>query len=213
MRLLVVNAGSSSLKLSMLDDHDRVAHHTVDGWDGEDTDAIATFVGDAGPPPEAVAHRVVHGGERFTEPVLIDDDVLVELRQLTALAPLHQPRSLAGVAAAREVLADVAHVACFDTSFHATLSAAASTYALPAEWRQLGIRRYGFHGLSHAWAAQRAADLVGRPVDDLRIVVAHLGAGASLCAVSGGRSVDTTMGFTPLEGVVMATRSGTVDPA
>jgi acetate kinase len=155
--------------------------------------------------PDAVGHRIVHGGERFREPVAIDDEVEHALRELAALAPLHQPKSLAALDAVGAALPDVPAVACFDTAFHATLPEAASTYALPAEWRERwGIRRYGFHGLSHAWASRRAGDG--------RVVTCHLGAGASLAAVRDGRCVDTTMGFTPLEGLVMATRSGSVDP-
>jgi acetate kinase len=152
-----------------------------------------------------VGHRIVHGGERFREPVAIDEAVEHALRELTALAPLHQPKSLAALDAVGAALPDVPPVACFDTAFHATLPEAASTYALPAEWRERwGIRRYGFHGLSHAWASRRAGGG--------RVVTCHLGAGASLAAVRDGRCVDTTMGFTPLEGLVMATRSGSVDP-
>jgi acetate kinase len=155
---------------------------------------------------------VVHGGTRFTEPTRLAADVVRALEELTDLAPLHQPKSLAGIAAVGAVL-DVPAVACFDTAFHASLPEAARTYALPAEWRAWwDVRRYGFHGLSHSHAAVRAAELTGRPVEGLRTVVCHLGAGASLCAVAAGRSVDTTMGFTPLEGLVMATRSGSVDP-
>jgi acetate kinase len=145
--------------------------------------------------------------------VLIDDRVEDRLWALTDLAPLHQPKSLAALAAVSEALPGVPAVACFDTAFHASMPPAATTYALPVEWRtRWELRRYGFHGLSHAYAARRAAEMAGRPVQDLRIVSCHLGAGASLAAVAGGRSVDTTMGFTPLEGLVMATRSGSVDP-
>jgi len=139
--------------------------------------------------------------------------VIGEISALSSLAPLHNPRAVAGIEAVRRVLAEVPQVACFDTAFHATMPAAASTYAVPARWReQHGVRRYGFHGLSHAYAARRAAELVNRPLEELRLVSCHLGGGASLAAVSGGHSVDTTMGFTPLEGLVMATRSGSVDP-
>jgi acetate kinase len=135
------------------------------------------------------------------------------LAQLTDLAPLHQPKSLAALDAVGEALPDLPAVACFDTAFHVTLPAAARTYALPAQWRRRwGLRRYGFHGLSHAWIARRAPELLHRDPSELRIVSCHLGAGASLCAIAGGRSVATTMGFTPLEGLVMATRSGSVDP-
>jgi acetate kinase len=160
---------------------------------------------------DAVGHRIVHGGTRFREPVILDEDVMRELEDLVELAPLHQPKSLAAAAAVSAVLPEVPAVACFDTAFHATLPAAAATYALPAAWRERWeLRRYGFHGLSHAWAARRSAQLLGR--SELRLVTCHLGAGASLAAVRAGRCLDTTMGFTPLEGLVMATRSGSVDP-
>ena len=212
-RLLVVNAGSSSLKLRLLDDRDRlVEQHDLpaigDGAEEQLGDALGSRDGLA-----AVGHRVVHGGTRFHDAVLVDDGVRQALEELTDLAPLHQPKSLAALDVVRRALPDVPHVACFDTAFHATLPAAASTYALPEEWREgLGVRRYGFHGLSHAYASRRAAEELGRPLAELRLVTCHLGAGASLAAVQGGRSVDTTMGFTPLEGLVMATRSGSVDP-
>jgi acetate kinase len=162
---------------------------------------------------EAAGHRVVHGGPRFSSSVRIDSEVVSYLATITDLAPLHLPAALAGIAAVGRALPGVPAVACFDTAFHSRMPAAASTYAIPAEWRErYGIRRYGFHGFSHAYAARLAAQLLGRHERDLRVVTCHLGAGASLAAVSGGRSVDTTMGFTPLEGLVMATRSGSVDP-
>lgn len=199
-RILVVNAGSSSLKLSLLDQDDTVVARPPGLAALKDL-----------PRPDAVGHRVVHGGDEFTAPVLIDDAVEERLRALTALAPLHQPKSLRGIDDVREALPGVPEVACFDTAFHAGLPAAAATYALPAEWRErYGLRRYGFHGLSHAYATRRATAMLGGV--PRRLVVCHLGAGASLCAVASGRSVDTTMGFTPLEGLVMATRSGDVDP-
>jgi acetate kinase len=154
---------------------------------------------------EAVAHRVVHGGPRFREPVVINDDVERELAALTDLAPLHNQPALTAIESARRALPDAPHVAVFDTAFHATLPPEASTYALPRRFREeLGIRRYGFHGLSVQWAAER--------VPAPRLVVCHLGGGCSVTAVRDGRSVDTTMGFTPLEGVPMATRAGSVDP-
>ena len=140
-------------------------------------------------------------------------DIIERLRALSDLAPLHQEASIAALCAAMTGIPDLPHVACFDTAFHASIPAAAATYALPAAWRdRWPLRRFGFHGLSHAYATRRAAELLGRPPEELRLVTAHLGAGASLAAVSAGRSVDTTMGFTPLEGLVMATRSGSVDP-
>jgi acetate kinase len=153
----------------------------------------------------------VHGGTEFVAPVVIDDDVVRRLEALADLAPLHQPKSLRGIEVARKALPDVPAVACFDTAFHARIPAAAATYALPREWRKRWpLRRFGFHGLSHAYASRRAVELAGRDVH--RIVTCHLGAGASLAAVRDGVSIDTTMGFTPLDGLVMATRSGSVDP-
>jgi len=211
MRVLVVNAGSSSLKLRVVVGERVTAKRDIPaGRDGFDASGLADFLADV--EVDAVGHRVVHGGTRFTRPTRLDDDAIKALRDLTDLAPLHQPKSLAGIDAVGAALPGAPAVACFDTAFHAGLPAAASTYALPAEWRQRWeVRRYGFHGLSHSYAARRAAEVVG-PAADLRVVVCHLGAGASLCAVAAGRSVDTTMGFTPLEGLVMATRSGSVDP-
>jgi len=214
MRILAVNAGSSTLKLRLVAPGDRlVSALDVDPWDGSAEPAGLTqwLRGLTG--VDAVGHRVVHGGDRFTGPVRIDGDVLDGMAALTPLAPLHQPRALAAIEAVRSVLPGTAHVACFDTAFHAGMPEPAATYALPAAWRRRWpLRRYGFHGLSHAWSSRRAAELVGRPILELRIVSCHLGAGASLCAVLEGRSVDTTMGFTPLEGLVMATRAGSVDP-
>jgi acetate kinase len=211
VRVLVVNAGSSSVKLRVLGGDDELL--------GErDLDAPRSSVdGDellralrALPGADAAGHRIVHGGTRFREAVRVDDAVVAALHELTDLAPLHQPKSLAALEATTRALPDTPAVACFDTAFHATLSPAAATYALPAQLRQrFGVRRYGFHGLSHAYAARRAGELAPGAT---RVVTCHLGAGASLAAVRDGRSIDTTMGFTPLEGLVMATRSGSVDP-
>lgn len=215
MRVLVVNAGSSSLKLRVLDaDEALVGREDFEGGGSDrslagDIRAAVARVG----PVDAVGHRVVHGGTKFRDAARVDEGVIERLAALSDLAPLHQPGSIAGLRAAAAALPGVPQVACFDTAFHADLPAAAATYALPRAWReQWPVRRFGFHGLSHAYVARRAAELIARPLQDLRIVTCHLGAGASLAAVQGGRSVDTTMGFTPLEGVVMATRSGTVDP-
>jgi len=213
MRVLVVNAGSSSLKLRLLDEEDALAgRRDLDATRGEvEQEELADALRELGP-ADAVGYRVVHGGRR-TAAARVDEALVGELVALTDLAPLHQPPALAAMAVTARVLPDAPAVACFDTAFHTTLPAAAATYALPAEWRQRwDLHRYGFHGLSHAWAARRAAELTGRSAAVLRVVTCHLGAGASLAAVAGGRSVDTTMGFTPLEGLVMATRSGTVDP-
>jgi len=213
-RVLVVNAGSSTLKLRILGAGDTVeASCDVDPWHGDADPSILDPLGDALGTVDAIGYRVVHGGGVLREPTLVDDATLAAIEALTPLAPLHQPRAVAAIRAVRAAMPHVPSVACFDTAFHATLPAAAATYALPAEWRQRwDLRRFGFHGLSHQYASRRAAELVGRPLDGLRTVSCHLGAGASLCAVSAGRSVDTTMGFTPLEGLVMNTRSGTVDP-
>ena len=162
--------------------------------------------------PDAIGHRVVHGGPRYRHSVRLDQEVVDYLKTISDLAPLHLPAALAGIEAARDLLPQVPAVACLDTAFHAGMPAAASTYAIPKAWRERGIERYGFHGFSHAYASRRAAEMLQRPAGELRIVTCHLGSGASLAAVMGGTSVDTTMGFTPLEGLVMATRSGTVDP-
>jgi acetate kinase len=203
VRLLIVNAGSSSLKLGLLDKDSTVDEVQVGDWSG-DADALEEFAARAG--ADAVVHRVVHGGD-YDGAVVVDDEVVRRLEDLVPLAPLHQPRALELIRS----LPSATNVACFDTSFHRSLPAAAATYALPGEWRdRWGLRRYGFHGLSHAYAARRTAELLDR--DDLRLVSCHLGAGASVCAIDHGRSVDTSMGFTPVEGLVMATRSGSVDP-
>jgi acetate kinase len=160
---------------------------------------------------QAVGHRVVHGGERYTSAVLITPEVKQTIDDLTELAPLHNPPSLEGINAVEQVLPKVPQIAAFDTAFHATLSEAARTYPLPQKWtREWGIRRYGFHGLSHSYCSTEVAKRIGR--QDLRLVIAHLGNGASVSAVRDGVCVDTSMGFTPLEGLMMATRSGTVDP-
>ncbi|TDE19456.1 acetate/propionate family kinase [Actinomadura sp. 6K520] len=205
MRVLTVNPGSSSLKVSLLDDDDTVL--AVESGVGHEMAPTVTDM----PPPDAIGMRFVHGGTDFPGPVLIDAKVTERLRDLADLAPLHQPASLEALAEITEALPDVPAVACFDTSFHATLPDAAATYALPEEWRRrFGLRRYGFHGLSFAYAVRRTAEMLGTV--PARTVVCHLGAGASLCAVAEGRSVDTTMGFTPLEGLVMASRAGNVDP-
>jgi acetate kinase len=213
VRVLVVNTGSSSLKLSVLDGEETVTADTVERWEGgEDLDPLRDFLERAGD-LDAVGHRVVHGGPRFQEAVRLDDDAVGYLDSIADLAPLHNPRAVAAIRAVGTLVPDLPAVAAFDTAFHATMPDRAATYALPREWNQrYGLRRYGFHGLSHAHAVRRAAELVDRPLAELRLVSCHLGAGASLCAVRDGRSVDTTMGFTPLDGLVMATRSGAVDP-
>jgi acetate kinase len=212
--ILIVNAGSSSLKLRVLDDADAVTGSAdlPAPRGAADAAAIRAAIEPFGD-VQAVGHRIVHGGQEFTGPVRIGAGVRARIGALTDLAPLHQPKSLAALDAVTTVLPEVPAVACFDTAFHAAMPAAAATLALPAAWRERwGLRRYGFHGLSHAYASRRAAELIGGDPAGLRVVCCHLGAGASLAAVHGGASVDTTMGFTPLDGLVMATRSGSVDP-
>jgi acetate kinase len=213
--ILTVNAGSSSLKLRVLDGGDRVVCSRQSGatdGDGELRAELEAILAEGGP-VDAAGHRVVHGGSDFTAAVVVDPQAMRRLEQLSDLAPLHNPPALAAMRALGAVLPGLPTVACFDTAFHASMPAAASTYAVPAAWTERWpLRRYGFHGLSHAYASRRAAALLERPLAELRLVTAHLGAGASLAAVEGGRSVDTTMGFTPLEGLAMATRSGSVDP-
>jgi acetate kinase len=196
--ILVVNAGSTSLKLRVVDENER-AYETA---------SLAEV--DAGD-LDAVAHRVVHGGPRFRAPVLVDEEIREEIHRLEPLAPLHNAPALRGLDDAHNAFPALPHVAVFDTGFHATIPEEAAVYAVPARWREdWGIRRYGFHGLSVEWSAERAAELLGRPAS--RLVICHLGGGCSVTAVRDGRSVDTTMGFSPLEGVPMNTRSGSVDP-
>jgi acetate kinase len=213
MRVLVVNVGSSSVKLSLVEGQDSRGSESLLAEAGQFDEAavgqaLANFGG-----IDAVGHRIVHGGVEFTAPTVVDEGVRRRLEMLVDLAPLHLPKSLTALDAVTRLVPDAPAVACFDTAFHATVPEAASTYALPVEWRKRWpLRRFGFHGFSHAWASQRAAQAVDEPLDKLRTVTCHLGAGASLAAVRGGVSVDTTMGFTPLEGLVMATRSGSVDP-
>lgn len=196
--VLVVNAGSTSLKLRLVDEEEQVRE-------------VASLADVAADELDAVAHRVVHGGPRLRSPVLIDEAIRQEIHHLEPLAPLHNAPALRGLDDARRAFPELPHVAVFDTGFHATIPEAAAVYALPARWRELwGVRRYGFHGLSVEWSTERAATLLGGPVP--RLVVCHLGGGCSVSAVKDGQSVDTTMGFSPLEGVPMNTRSGSVDP-
>lgn len=239
-RVLVVNGGSSSVKFDLFElpgeanplrgAVDRVGSAgarlrvELDGAreerlvDAPDTAAAVQigleFVLSRVGAPDAVGHRVVHGGERFTESAILDDARVAAIEACTPLAPLHNPANLAGLVEARRRLPDVPHVGVFDTAFHATLPIEAFLYAIPARYhREQGYRRYGFHGTSHGYVAARAAAVLGRPLASLKLVTLHLGNGASACAVDGGRSVDTSMGLTPLEGLVMGTRSGDVDPA
>ena len=212
MRVLAVNTGSSSVKLRLLGDDDELLGEDDAEAAGTDVDADALAASvDALGAADVIAHRFVHGGGR-AEAAVFDDHLRRELESLKPLAPLHQPKALAAAAALARIAPGLPAVGCFDTAFHAGLPRAAATYALPAAWRDgFRLRRYGFHGLSHGYAARRAGALLGLTAD-AGIATCHLGAGASLAAVRDGRSLDTTMGFTPLEGIVMATRSGSVDP-
>lgn len=238
--VLVLNAGSSTLKASLVDrdataegGHDPQAGATVpppiaattvewgaDASRGADIEAgvaaaiervgVRTDVG--GRSLIAVAHRVVHGGADLTEPTVIDEETVAAIDALAPLAPLHNPIAAATIRAARRVLPDVPHVAAFDTGFHASLPEVARRYPVPDGWVAWGVRRYGFHGLSVAWSVERAGRLLGRSPEQLDLVVAHLGNGCSVTAVHAGRSVATSMGMTPLEGLMMGTRAGSIDP-
>jgi len=246
MNILLLNAGSSSLKCTLIEAADRkviahaladwagsVTHYQYAGPDGREQSEDVSWSGHgeavrrvlhdlrhAEPVAlpkrstlAAVGHRVVHGGQ-FTSSVRITPEIRSRITALADLAPLHNPPSLATLAAAEAELPGVPQVAVFDTAFHATLAPEASTYPIPEKWTlDWGIRRFGFHGLSHAYCSRRAAELLGRPAEGLRVVICHLGHGCSASAVCGGRCVDTTMGFTPLEGLMMGTRSGSIDPS
>jgi acetate kinase len=245
MRILLLNAGSSSLKGTLVDsEQGTVVAHCLADWAGTTTrysytspdgepcsdevswrghaPAVQRFVRDlmqaepvALPSRSALAavgHRIVHGGP-FTSSVRIVPETRSCIAGLTELAPLHNPPSLNTLAAAEAEFPDRPHIAVFDTAFHATIPPAAYTYPIPSHWtRDWGIRRFGFHGLSHAYCSRRAADILERPAAELRLVICHLGHGCSASAVEGGKCIDTTMGFTPLEGLMMATRSGSLDP-
>ncbi|MCW1249852.1 acetate kinase [Acaricomes phytoseiuli] len=237
MKVLVINAGSSSLKYQLRDvtagsalyegviekigqPGGEAADHTqaldlaarrlkaAVGSESEESEESAEL------PFEAVGHRVVHGGERFGEPVLIDEENLPAIEQLSPLAPLHNPANVLGIRAIAQRWPDLPQVAVFDTAFHRTLPEHAWRYPIPDElYQQHGIRRYGFHGTSHEYVSRRAAEFLDIPLDRFRGIIAHLGNGASVTAIRDGQSVDTSMGFTPLEGLVMGTRSGDVDPS
>ncbi len=218
MRVLALNPGSSTLKAALLvaGSDEAIGEETLD-WpaEAEGADEVVGIACKALPAQtaDAVGYRVVHGGSRYREPALVDGVLLEAVEALDALAPLHNRRAAAVMRAAMALLPGLPHVACFDTAFHADLPEEAWRYPLPTEWVQRwAIRRYGFHGLSVTWSLRRAADLLGRRGEDIGLVVAHLGSGCSVTAVEGGRSIDTSMGFTPYEGLMMGTRSGSVDP-
>jgi acetate kinase len=212
--VLAVIAGSSSLHLAYVrggEVTDRLDRAEPPGSPAA-TELLRGFV-DAHDRPTAVGHRLVHGGDLVRTPRVVDDPLRAALSELTPLAPLHLPPALRLLDQVRQTLPDVPQVLCPDTAFHAGIPDTAATYALPASWRRRwGLRRRGFHGLSYAYALRRAAALLRRPATDLHLVMAHLGGGASVCAVREGRSVDTSMGFTPLDGIPMAKRSGAIDP-
>ena len=222
--VLVVNSGSSSVKYQVIalpseevldqGHRDRVG---IPGGDFSSHTVAIRDILDALPPGlevTLVGHRVVHGGSRFVEPVVIDDPVIDAIAELSTLAPLHNPANLEGILAAREVLPDVPHIAVFDTAFFASLDPAAYTYALPRELsKDFGIRKYGFHGTSHQYVSAELERLLGSSDSPRRVVIFHLGNGSSVSAVKGGVAIDTSMGFTPLAGLVMGTRSGDLDPA
>jgi acetate kinase len=212
-RVLVVNCGSATIKYRLFD-----GESIKDGGLIETTryeEALRDLLGKLDLDGlAAIGHRVVHGGMRFTAPTIIDDGVVAAIHDLVPLAPLHNPANLAGIAATRLALPSVPQVAVFDTAFHRTLPAHSSTYAIDTELAdRLGIHRYGFHGTSHAYVSRRTAELLDRPLETLNAITLHLGNGASACAVAGGRSVATSMGLAPLEGLVMGTRSGDLDPS
>jgi acetate kinase len=218
-RVLVINSGSSSLKFALIEpetgavvSHGLAERLSATGHAEALERVFAELGGDAG--ISAVGHRVVHGGEAFSESVVIDDTTVRAIRECAELAPLHNPANLLGIEAARRAFPGVLQVAVFDTAFHQSLPRRAFLYAVPYElYEQHKLRRYGFHGTSHRYVAEEAAKLLGRPLAELELVTAHLGNGCSAAAVRGGRSIDTSMGLTPLEGLVMGTRSGDVDPA
>jgi acetate kinase len=215
MRVLVLNPGSSTLKASLVDGGSRIADAQVDWPAGEENAAgvVAGLLGQLPPGADSVGYRVVHGGPDYRAPARVDERLLARVEELDELAPLHNRRAAAVMRAGLAALPGRPHVACFDTAFHATLPEAAWRYALPAPWvERWGIRRFGFHGLSVAWSTRRAAELLQRPAAELQLVVAHLGSGCSVTAVDGGRSAWTSMGYTPYEGPMMGTRSGSVDP-
>jgi acetate kinase len=213
MNVLVLNAGSSSLKFDLWENAEKLlVQDTVERVKSMSAAIEEAFGKLGGAKVDAVGHRVVHGGERFREPAIIDAEVERGIDELSALAPLHNAHNLEGIRAAREKLPFVKHVAVFDTAFHGTLPPRAYVYGLPYEYlADKKVRRYGFHGISHRYVSLRFAEIHGRSAEEFRLITCHLGNGCSVCAVDRGRSVDTSMGFTPLEGLLMGTRSGDVD--
>jgi acetate kinase len=223
MRVLVLNAGSSSLKASVIDTtSDATLASSRTNWQpdagaadtrSEATTSVVRNMASRAGRIDTVGHRVVHGGSTFTESTRVTEEVLDGIERLDELAPLHNHLAVETILATRSLLPDLDHVACFDTAFHSGLEEEAWRYPVPRAWEtRWGIRRFGFHGLSVTWALERAAVLLARTAGDLGLIVAHLGSGSSVTAVAGGKSVATSMGFTPLEGLMMGTRSGSIDP-
>ncbi|WP_191259939.1 acetate/propionate family kinase [Amycolatopsis oliviviridis] len=211
MRILTVNPGSGSVRLHVVEGEEVLDAVEIGKPPGDAVDEVLSFVDRQ--EVDAVAHRLVHGGPVLTSPSVVSASVREAIDAAKSLAPEHVPSTEALLNRLTDLLPDTPHVVCPDTAFHHDLPEIARTYPLPARWRERwGLRRYGFHGLSFAWAVRRASELLGRSVDGLNLLVAHLSGGSSVCAVAGGRSVDTSMGFTPLEGTMMAKRSGSVDP-
>lgn len=216
MKILVLNCGSASVKYQLFDlGQDRaLGRGTIEDIASYDT-AVRRAIDDVVSDPDEIAgvgHRVVHGGDRFTQAVLFSDTVAREIENISHLAPLHNPLNLCGYRAARAALPECPHVAVFDTAFHQTIPPHAYIYGLPYDfYRRYALRRYGFHGTSHRYIAQRFAHLNGGAPEEFKLITCHLGNGCSVCAIDGGRSIDTSMGFTPLEGLIMGTRGGDID--
>ena len=209
-RLVYTKAGSDKLVIeSAMPEHTNAVQLVIETLTDKDNGVIKSL-NDV----DAVGHRIVHGGEKFSKSVLIDDEVIKSIEECNDLAPLHNPANLTGIRACKELMPDTKMVAVFDTAFHQTMPAKAFLYGIPYEYyEKYKVRRYGFHGTSHSFVSSRTAKLLGRPYDKLKTIVCHLGNGASISAVKDGKSVDTSMGLTPLEGLIMGTRSGSIDPA
>lgn len=214
MRILVINSGSSSIKYKLftMPKEELIAKGVIEQITGHHT-GLKKIINRI-KMVDAIGHRVVHGAEKFKKPILINESVIRKIKQCCAIAPIHNPANLAGILACKKLLPGVRQVAVFDTAFHQTLPDYAYIYGLPYEYyKSFGIRKYGFHGTSHQYVASEAARLLKKPLNKLKIITCHLGNGCSITAVDKGKSIDTSMGFTPLEGLVMGTRSGDIDPA
>src|SRR3989339_801685 len=221
MIILALNCGSSSVKYKLFSWEERktvtngvIERIGIEGGPRDHRDALQEIIRSLPGKIDAVGHRVVHGGEKFKSSVLINDEVLEAIRSVQDLAPLHNPPNIAGIEAAKEVLPNIPHIAVFDTAFHQTMPEQAFIYPVPYEWYGMyGVRRYGFHGTSHLYVSRRAAVMLGKKPGETNVITLHIGNGVSICAVKNGFSIDTSMGLTPLEGAVMGTRCGDIDPA